>query len=152
MLDTSGLVKYYHTETGSQNVQAIVDNSNNVLFISTLTLVEIHSAFARKVRTQEISSEVFQLVRRKFYADLLRRKFHILRITHHHEWQAIHFLVNIGLQKHIRTLDAIQLSVATDLKRRGQLDYFVCADERFCQTVHEEGIAVVNPEIEESRN
>jgi len=45
----------------------------------------------------------------------------------------------------LRTLDALQLAVALDLKAQGLLDFFVCADEILCQVAEKEGITVVNP-------
>jgi len=43
-------------------------------------------------------------------------------------------------------LDALQLSVALDLRHRGMLDYFVCADKDLCEVAKSEGLAVINPE------
>jgi predicted nucleic acid-binding protein len=50
LLDTSALVKYYHPEVGSSRVIALVDDPGNVSYLSRLTLIEIHSVFARLVR------------------------------------------------------------------------------------------------------
>ena len=60
MIDTSALVKYYHPEVGSAQVIAIADDPSNVLFISRIGLVEIHSALARKVRTGELQVAALQ--------------------------------------------------------------------------------------------
>ena len=59
MVDTSALVKYYHPEIGSPRVIALADDPRNVLFISRIGLVEIHSALARKVRTGELQDRLF---------------------------------------------------------------------------------------------
>ena len=93
MVDTSALAKDYHPEIGSSQVIAIADNLSNVLFISPIGLVEIHSALARKVRTGELQVAAFQQALRRFYADLRGRKFRLIRPVSMHERQAICLLV-----------------------------------------------------------
>lgn len=60
-------------------------------------------------------------------------------------WDAISLLLRHGQNLPLRTLDALQLAVALDLKAQGLLDFFVCADETLCQVAEKEGITVVNP-------
>jgi hypothetical protein len=48
-------------------------------------------------------------------------------------------------QRRLRTLDALHLSVAVDLRRRGMLDQFVCADESLCSVAIAEGLLTFNP-------
>jgi hypothetical protein len=50
-LDTSALLKHYHTEIGTPKVRAILPEPGAELLISRLALVEMLSAFATKVRT-----------------------------------------------------------------------------------------------------
>jgi hypothetical protein len=63
-----------------------------------------------------------------------------------HERQAIRLLVRKGSVFPLRTLDALQLSVALSLKSQQQLDYFLCADPRLCEAAQQEGLSVINPE------
>jgi hypothetical protein len=46
----------------------------------------------------------------------------------------------------IRTLDALQLATALDLRERAVLDHFMCADVNLCQIATAEGLSVINPE------
>jgi hypothetical protein len=48
-------------------------------------------------------------------------------------------------RRRFRTLDALQLAVALDLRRRDMIEYFVCADTRLCETAQEEGLLILNP-------
>ncbi len=146
MVDTSALVKYYHLEIGSSRVIALADDLSNVLFISRIGLVEIHSALARKVRMGDLQIPAFQQALRRFYADLRGRKFRLVRPVAAHERQAIRLLVRKGSVFPLRTLDALQLSVALSLKSQQQLDYFLCADPRLCEAAQQEGLSVINPE------
>ena len=110
------------------------------------SLVEIHSACARKVRTGELQTPTLQQALRRFYADLRGRKFRLIRPISVHERQAIRLLVGIGAVLPLRTLDALQLSAALWLKSQQQLDHFLCADPRPCEAARQEGLAVMNPE------
>ena len=53
--DTSALVKRYHQEIGSEQVNAIFDDQDNILIISELALVELASALRRKQNQGEIT-------------------------------------------------------------------------------------------------
>ena len=147
MVDTSALVKYYHPEVGSPRVIAIADDPANILFISRIGLVEIHSALARKVRLGELQVPAFQQSIRRFYAELRERKFRLIRPASVHERQAIRLLVRKGLTFPLRTLDALQLSIALWLKDQQQLNHFLCADAKLCDAAQQEGLSVINPEV-----
>jgi hypothetical protein len=51
------------------------------------------------------------------------------------------------VRRSLRTLDALQLSVALALHRRVTLEAFVCADQGLCSVAQEEGLRIINPEI-----
>ena len=46
----------------------------------------------------------------------------------------------------LRTLDALQLAVAVDLKSLTLMDYFVVADKVLFEVARLEGLAALNPE------
>jgi hypothetical protein len=51
-----------------------------------------------------------------------------------------------GAVEALRTLDALQLSVALGLKRAELVTVFVAADQKLCRVAMLEGFAVTNPE------
>jgi PIN domain nuclease of toxin-antitoxin system len=51
--DSSALAKLYQAETGSAKVEAVFREPNRSIIISRLTVVEISSIFARRVRMGE---------------------------------------------------------------------------------------------------
>ena len=51
-----------------------------------------------------------------------------------------------GAVEALRTLDALQLSVALGLKRAGFVTVFLAADQKLCRVASLEGFAVTNPE------
>ena len=78
--DTSALVKHYHTELGSPNGDQILGDTGSEYAISRLTLVEVSSVFAKKVRMGEISDTDFDQLRLRFYADVRNRTLIPVRI------------------------------------------------------------------------
>ena len=146
-LDTTALGKHYHPEVGTAKVDQLLHGPGFGNYISRLTALEIQSVFAKKVRTGIITAADFQALRRRFLADLSKRKFIIVRITNSHYQEAERLLCRHGLAQGLRTLDALQLSVALDLRGRGKLDHFVCSDTQLCGVAGAEGLSVINPEV-----
>lgn len=146
LLDTSGLVKYYHMEKGTPQAQAIIDDPANAVFISNLSVIEIHSSFAKKVRTGEITVQQFRLFTKRFSDDVKLKKYRIVRLTEVHFSQATRLILKHGLRRALRTLDALQLAVALSLKARGMLDASVTADDKFIGVARREAIRAINPE------
>lgn len=146
LFDTSAFVKYYHAERGRERVLSLVEEPNSTALITRLTYVEWHSAFARRVRTGEIVPEEFRLLRGRFYADLEARRFGIVAMEGDYLDHAARLLSATGLNRNLRTLDALQLAAALDFRQRNPLDAFVCADADFCDIAQLEGLPVINPE------
>ena len=66
--DTSSLAKYYHREAGSEFVETLLDNSSEKHCISELTLVEMLSVTAAKVRGDELHESDFDMLRDQIYS------------------------------------------------------------------------------------
>jgi len=73
--DTSALVKYYHVETGTPEVIRLIEEPQARHVISRLTIVEVSSAFAIKVRTGELTTSTFHHVRQRFLSDVAQGRF-----------------------------------------------------------------------------
>src|SRR5438552_1531250 len=82
--DTSALVKHYHTELGSTAVDRILGEPGSVFSIARLTLTEVPSVFAKKVRTGEIADADFDGLRLRFFADVRGRLLTPVRILNGH--------------------------------------------------------------------
>jgi predicted nucleic acid-binding protein len=145
-LDTSGLVKHYHQEVGTPKVDRLWAGPSAKLFISRLSVVETVSVLAKKVRTGAISAVDFNLLRSRFFADLRNRRPIIVRLLSRHFQEADQLIQRYGLTQALYTLDALQLAVALDLRRRGMLDEVVTADRVFVTLASAEGLPVLNPE------
>lgn len=146
-LDTSALVKHYHAEVGTAKVDALWSDPAAKLFVSRLSVVETVSVIAKKLRTGVIAEKDFDLLRRRFFADLRSRRPVIVRMLVRHFQDADRLLQRHGPTQSLYTLDALQLAVALDLQRRGMLDELVAADRVIVTLGPLEGLKILNPEM-----
>ena len=63
---------------------------------------------------------------------MARRPYQVFRLLNVHYDRARDLIANHGLRRQIRTLDALQLSVAIQLHQVAPIDQFVCTDQRLC--------------------
>jgi predicted nucleic acid-binding protein len=144
--DSSALVKLYHAEAGTPAVDQIVNAAGNRIGISRLTVAEITSAFAIKVRTQSISREDAELCLRQFRSDVATGKLQVFSIGEP-EFTAAELLVErYAFDLRLRALDALQLAVALELRNQKLVDHLVAADTILGQIAGLEGLSVINPE------
>jgi hypothetical protein len=73
-LDTSALAKLYHEEDGSQYVERLLTAPESNTVVSRLSLVEMESVLAIKVRTGELDVAGRDLARRRLRADVAQRR------------------------------------------------------------------------------
>jgi predicted nucleic acid-binding protein len=149
-LDSSALVKHYHPEDGTAEVDRILNEVDAHHIIARLTVVEAQSALVRKMRMGELSEPAFDLACQRLREDIAQLRLRVLRMTEWHYQTAEHLLHKYAprqgkQQPRVRTLDALQLAVALDRRNRGQLNWFVCADDNLCQAAQEEQLSVLNP-------
>jgi len=146
-LDTSALAKRYHKETGSEYMDRILEQSGSRSLISNLSIVELESVLAIKMRTGEIDRQSLELARRRFRADLARQRLLVApSVTEGHFQSARKLLVQYGVAEGLRTLDALQLAFALDLRQIGYITVLVAADQRLCRVATLAGCSAVNPE------
>jgi hypothetical protein len=79
--DTSVLAKLYHAETGSGKAEALPADPDARLIISQLSLIEIQSVFATKVRTGVIDRTSSDQLRGLFFADLASGRFKVVSVS-----------------------------------------------------------------------
>jgi predicted nucleic acid-binding protein len=145
--DTSALVKHYHTELGSPEVDQILGESGSRSSIARLTLTEVLSVFAKKVRMGAIADPDYDRLRLRFYADVRNRTLIPVRILTAHFESAGSLIGKFGKTRQLPTLDALQLAVALRVHQATPLDHFVSADQRLCDIAILEALAVINPEL-----
>jgi predicted nucleic acid-binding protein len=147
LLDTSALAKRYHLESGSEYMDRIIEQPGSRALISHLSIVELESVLAIKTRTGEIDEQALQLARRRFQADIVRQRLLVAPPIHERDFHgARKLLIQYGVAEGLRTLDALQLAIALDLRQLGQIHVLVAADQRLCRVASMAGCPAVNPE------
>ena len=145
-LDASALVKRYVDEVGSDWLCALVVSAQNpLLFIWRMTIIEVISAFARRVRDGSLAMQEFAVARDTFRSDCL------------HEYQvmpptfAIVDLACALLERYpLRAYDAVHLATALNAQRFLDMQTyspltFISTDDRLNRAAAAEGLAVDNP-------
>ena len=145
-LDTSALVKRYIDETGSVWLRALVDPAlYPVLVVSQLLIVEMTSAFNRRLREGTVNRSDYARMMDAFRDDCLI-EYKIMPLN-----ESIIDLACELLERHpLRAYDAIHLGTALAINRllathRMPALTFLCADERLLNAATAEGLAVDNP-------
>jgi predicted nucleic acid-binding protein len=144
-IDTSGLAKLYHTEVGSQQMEMLAQSPDNRLIVSQLSVIELQSVFAAKVRTRVIDQATLNQLRGLFFADLAAGRFKVVLMSGRYFRSADRLIRTHAVTRALRTLDALQLAVALELHRRGAVSALVASDRNLCEVAAAEGMQVVNP-------
>jgi predicted nucleic acid-binding protein len=146
LLDSSAVAKFYHVEAGSAAVEQIVLDPSASILISRLSVVEVQSVFAGKVRSGVISASEAAGLRRRFFEDVASGLFGIVALTSEHFEKAGELIQRHGASHGLRTLDSLQLAVALSLRHGGAIEDFVTADRVLCKVAAVEGVHVTDPE------
>jgi predicted nucleic acid-binding protein len=143
--DTSAFVKRYHREPGSDVVDTAFADKDAIRMISDMGVIEFYSAFAKKVRTGEITKEDFRETIKEMAEDIQSGAIRLTFFGDSDKREAAALIEKHGLSKNLRTLDAIQLAV---VKRPGSqvLRHVYRADRPFAALMRAEGFSVIDPE------
>ena len=146
-MDASALVKRYVNEAGSEWLRGIADAEPiPLLFTSRMTIVEVISAFARRVREGALSSPDFIAARNAFRSDCL---------AHYQIMPPSPAVVDLACsllgRYPLRAYDAVQLATALGARKfLTDSEYpsptFLSADERLNDAARAEGLAIGNPD------
>jgi predicted nucleic acid-binding protein len=146
-LDTSALVKRYVREIGSDWILSITDPAtDNDLAISQITWVEVHSAFARRLRDGSLSAQRFDLIAQKVREDF-ENEYRVIDV----DQTLIETATELVIQHPLRAYDSVQLASALRFQSTTLVSVpetrliFVSADNRLLDIAQSEGIAFDNP-------
>lgn len=138
--DTSALVKRYAEEPGTDSVDALVEADDAAVFVTSITVVEMTSAFRRKNNRGECSTETMHELLSAFFTDALT-EFVVLPMDEAlFEWS-----IDLVFEDDLRTLDSLQLAAALALANDHDEVTFVCADARLVSVARSRGLDGLNP-------
>jgi predicted nucleic acid-binding protein len=145
-VDSSAVAKLYHEELGTSRMQNLFTSAEARLYISRLGVVEVQSVFAGKVRAGAIAASDAERLRYRFLGDLRNRSLRVVALAARHFQEAENLIRRHGTSFRLKTLDALQLAVALDLRGRGLVEQFVASDRTLCEAAEQAGLTVLNPE------
>lgn len=141
-IDTSALFKRYQPEEGTEKICRLIEDKTHLVFISSITIIEVISNLKRLFEIDKITTEEqFHFQRSFFYQDLNSLDIAVLDITPEDIIKADSLI----LKKYMKPIDSIQLAIALNLPPIDDLT-FVCADQSLCEIAKAEGLLVLNPE------
>jgi hypothetical protein len=126
-------------------MESLVQSPGTRLIVSQLSPIEIQSVFATKVRTGVIGKSTLDQLRGLFFSDLAKGRFEVGLLARRHFQSAETLIRTHAVDYALRTLDALQLSVALDLHRRGAASDLVASDRNLCRVASLEALTVLNP-------
>lgn len=148
-LDTSALVKRYHIEKGTKEIDAIFKDDSVNISISQLSIAELASTLSKKVREGILNEKAKIISFEAFLRDYKNKCFKVLFIDKEIIKAATECLITKGSKVALRTLDAIQLECALKLAENDFLNLFVLSDTRFKEAIkYLENIEVFDPALE----
>jgi predicted nucleic acid-binding protein len=142
--DSSAIVKGYTDETGTELVNSLLLPENSIL-MSAITGVEVAAALARKLRTNQISQQQYQLAYESFEHD-----YDNIYLKKDVDNMIIQLAMQLTQRHPLRGYDAVQLSSALVYKNHFEEEglgntVFVCADDNLNSAAEKEGLVVINP-------
>jgi uncharacterized protein len=145
-LDISALAKLYHEEVGSAYVERIVNQPGSKCIVSRLSLVEMESVFATKVRTGDLDENGRSLALRRLRADIARNRLIVGPPVEPRHYRCASKLLRLhGVSRGLRTLDALQLAIALDMQEASWISVILSADKRLCEVAEACGIPAIDP-------
>lgn len=139
-IDTSALFKRYQPEQGTELVCQILEESDQPLYISSITIIEVISNLRRLFEIDRITTEEqFQQQRSFFYQDINTLGITILDVTPEDIIKA----ESLILRRYMKPVDSIQLAIALNLQRDDIT--FVSSDQRLCKIAIDEGLTALTP-------
>jgi predicted nucleic acid-binding protein len=139
-VDTSALFKRYQPEKGTALVSQILEEADEPIFISSITIIEIVSNLKRLCEVDKITTEEQFLTQRTFfYQDIGVLNITILDVSAEDVIKA----EDLILRRYMKPIDSIQLAIALNLKVDNII--FVSSDRRLCKVADEEGLKTLTP-------
>jgi len=128
-LDSSALVKLYHSETGTDRLSELLDTNADdlILTIADISLLEFHSAVLKRVRIKEVTIKTAKAILAAFENDLAW--FNVVEVDSETKQIARGLLLQEAAKRNFGTLDALQLSAALSVDSVLPVDWFVTADK-----------------------
>ncbi len=139
--DTSALVKFFHTEEGTDKVTDLINSEENEIWISEVAGLEFLSALLRRFRNNEIDESELEVAISCFEGQIT--SFNIEPLGNAIFKEAKSLLKGYGKVYGLRTLDALHLGTFSLICDEDW--FFVVSDTRLCNISEQIGFKSINP-------
>lgn len=139
--DSSTLVKFFHSEEGSQRVTELITSEENEIWISEIASIEFISSVFRRFRNNEIDENKLNNALSGFEEQMIT--FNVEPLGNAIIKEAESLMKQYGKSYGLRTLDALHLGTFNLIAEKDW--FFVASDETLCKVVHQIGYSVINP-------
>ena len=144
LLDSSALVKHYHAESGTVQVEHLFSEPGHQRIVSRLAIVEACSCFARLLREGTLSEPELTALVARLEEDVASGELVAAALSGSRLERAAVILVTHGQSLAVRTLDAIHLATAQSLDRPGRTITFVAADKQLLKSAAACGLTILD--------
>mgnify|MGYP001582306992 CR=1 FL=1 len=134
--DTSALIKRYIDEDGSDAVEEILGEQDEII-VSPITKIECFSVIKRLLLEKAIIKKNYDLLSKEIAYDF--KFFSIIDFSDILEKQALKLVDRYQL----KPLDSIQL--ASCLLAKKEISYMVACDDKLIYSSKKEGLRIINP-------
>jgi len=121
-LDTSALAKLYVQETDSDELDSALVGRHDLL-ISELTLTELTSALARRIREGALEAAAGRRIYQQVFRDIRAGEYRLLDLTSATHREAERLLLTMGRHAPIRAADSLHLATAALAEARAVVTY-----------------------------
>jgi predicted nucleic acid-binding protein len=146
-LDASAIIKAYLTEIGSAEVRMSIETLRGGLCLTPHVVLEVLSAFAKMLRTNQMDRRLYRSARIAFIDDLA--SLHVFDVE-----RAVFQLANRLVDSHRRVgvsaMDVLHVASALDLQAAWPNDTVIVAssDHAFLALARATGLRTFDPETE----
>lgn len=138
--DTSALVKRYAEEAGTKTVDRLIEERNDSVVITSLTVVEMTSAVRRKFDRGEVTERQRDDLLIAFFAEATD-DYLILPL----DPAVFEGALDLVLEDDLRTLDALQLGATLHVRETATDLSFVCADRKLARVARDHAVNTIDP-------
>ena len=148
--DSSALAKRYYEEIGTDFVNELCRQENIAIVISDITVAELGSAFAKKLREGNITEDEYIIM-----LDNLMKKYLKEYVRIAIDFEILVLATHLAKKNSLRAYDSVQLACAMNFRETIALREpesnvaFVVADYTLEKAAIEEGFKTINPNFGE---
>ena len=139
--DTSALIKFFHTEEGTDIVTDLIESEDNIIYISEIAKIEFYCALYRRLRNKEITKKNLEQAIKGFEIQI--KDFNVEPLGSIVVNEAEELIKKYGNKFKLRTLDALHFA---SYRLISDIDWhFVTTDNNLYDVVLSANFKALNP-------